>query len=547
MGIVLKTSILILAVLSAGGLLAVSITQANFPGSMFAERLLAERQTSFLFQDELPIPPRIVVPPGQTEVTITSSQISWQYHSSFPASPALGYNGTTPGPTIEVESGQFVRVHWKNELPAQHIFAAPLGQMTCAGPPVRGVTHLHGAEVSEPNVTDKTRNSDGWPDLWTAPGEEQIAEYPNQQSARTLWYHDHAVGDTGRNVAAGLVGLYLIHDDYERSLQLPSGAFDIPLLFQSQGMNGDGTRYYTKDIAKEFYGNAAAVNGKLYPYVNVEPRKYRFRFVNGSNARSYAFKVWKEADHTSGPPIYQIGSDGGFLAHTVVLNDPNTPNSPRLLLLPGERADVILDFSSYAGQKLALHNSNLDPGDGEIPLDLTMEFRVGTALTAADTSRVPSEMREIPRIPPSSAVATRKIVLGHRDLPGGGQMLTLNGAQWSDPVTEKPKLGTTEIWEIVNTEIDRHPFHVHLVNFQVLDRRPFDVSGFLKNGELTYTDSAQAPADNELGWKDVVRVEPGMVTRIIATFGPYIGHYIYHCHILEHEDMDMMRPFEVVP
>lgn len=125
-------------------------------------------------------------------------------------------------------------------------------------------------------------------------------------------------------------------------------------------------------------------------------------------------------------------------------------------------------------------------------------------------------------------------------------MLTLNKAKWTDPVTEKPKLGATEIWEIANTLPDRHPFHIHLVNFQVLDRIPFDQAQYDKDGSIVKSGPPQLPELFEMGWKDVVRAEPGMVTRIIMKFGPYTGHYLYHCHILEHEDMDMMRPFDVV-
>src|SRR5205823_2842531 len=151
----------------------------------------------------------------------------------------------------------------------------------------RSVTHLHGAAVWEPDPLNRKYNNDGWPDAWIVPGESQVAVYPNDQSARTLWYHDHAMGETGRNVAAGLVGIYEIHDDYERSLNLPSGNFEIPLILQSRQVNDDGTLSYSDDISNEFYGNALAVNGKLWPYVELEPRKVRFRFVNVSNARSY--------------------------------------------------------------------------------------------------------------------------------------------------------------------------------------------------------------------------------------------------------------------
>jgi spore coat protein A, manganese oxidase len=537
--------------LAAGifGALAVSVTHADFPGSMFKEALLGLRNPSnpFLFKDELPLPARITVPADSSEITMTLGSAQVQFHSSFAASPALGYNGSSPGPTIEVESGHPLRVHWVNALPAKHIFPAPAGQMALDGPDLRGVTHLHGAVVYQPSSRDRSRNSDGWPDLWTVTGEEQVADYPNNQSARTLFYHDHSIGETGRNVAAGLFGLYLIHDDYERSLNLPSGAYEIPLVFQAQGMNSDGSRYYTADITRDFYGNAIAVNGKLYPYLNVEPRKYRFRVVNASNARAYAFKLLNDGDHSDGPAIYQIGSDGGFLEKTAVFNEPGNAQSPRLQLTPGERADVIVDFSAFAGKTLVLSNTSLEPGEGEIPLDLAMQFRVAGAVREADTSSLPMTMRPLPRIPEAQATVTRQIVLGSMPMASGLPMMTLNNKTWTDPVTERPKLGSTEIWELVDTLPSRHPFHIHLVNFQVLDRRPFDKARYAQDGTIVYTGDAVPPGAGELGWKDVVRVDPGMVTRIIVPFGPYTGTYVYHCHNLEHEDMDMMRPFEIVP
>lgn len=517
---------------------------ANFFSS---PRMMAP--ANFFFADELPIPARIRVKPGQSDLNISMGLLQSQFHSAFSASPALGYDGRSPGPTIEVESGQLLRVHWQNALPSKHVFPPPLGAMACSGPDVRGVTHLHGAVVRQDSTQDKAHNADGWSDLWTVPGEEQIAEYPNQQSARTLWYHDHAVGDTGRNVAAGMIGAYIIHDDYERSLGLPDGDFDVPLIFQAHGISSDGSRYYTKDIAREFYGNTVAVNGKLFPFMNVEPRKYRFRIINASNTRSFGLKLTTDTSgngHNAGPPIFQIGSDGGFLENTVILNDPADEKSPRLSLMPAERADVIIDFSKFAGRELAFSNNSKDPGDGEVVVAFPMLFKVAETLSRPDTSNLPMHFKPIPRLPISDVSETRSIVLGQVTTPSGSTMLTLNKAKWTDPVTEKPKLGATEIWEIANTLPDRHPFHIHLVNFQVLDRIPFDQAQYDKDGSIVKSGPPQLPELFEMGWKDVVRAEPGMVTRIIMKFGPYTGHYLYHCHILEHEDMDMMRPFDVV-
>jgi spore coat protein A len=518
------------------------------------------------YVDALPIPPRLVVPPGQTDVTVTLNAFSAKLHRDLPAQIQWGYNGTTPGPTIEVERDQRVRIHWKNELPTTHLFPVAKGAeptlggmgsypgipdaVNCAKnplPDVRAITHLHGAVVSESDPMDRLHNSDGWPDAWNVPGQEQIAEYPNPQAAMTLWYHDHAMMTTGRNVAAGLLGMYEIHDDYERSLNLPTGDYDIPLMLISKGVGDDGKLFYTDDITAEFWGNAPSVNGKLWPYLTVEPRKYRFRVLNASNARAYTLKLVDAADgETTGPAFYQIGSDGGFLEDTAVIGDATHPESPTTLsLMPAERADIIVDFSAYAGRTFTLSNGSRTADDEET-LPEIMQFRVGMHLKNADTSSLPFHLRTVPRLDPSTAIATRRIVFDRKKLGDGTVMLEMNGKRWSDPVEEKPVLGTTEIWELADTLIDPHPFHMHQVQFQILDRRLFDVAEFLKSGQVVYLADARLPAENERGWKDTVKMNPQMITRIIVKFGPNPGHFVYHCHILEHEDMDMMRPFDIV-
>jgi spore coat protein A len=509
----------------------------------------SKRQPAAVFQkfvDELPIPQRITFSgAGPFDLTMTESQFGQKIHRDLPETQVWGYNGSTPGPIIEVERGQKLTVHWKNELPTKHLFPLPKNADVIT-PDVRTVTHLHGAVVTQTSITDKFHDNDGWPDAWIVPGEEQISEYENNQSARTLWYHDHAMGSTGRNVAAGLLGLYEIHDDYERSLNLPSGPYEIPLMIGTAGKNADGSLFYTDDIDNEFYGNAISINGKLWPYVNVEPRKYRFRMINVSNARSYGLKLIDYSDNSSGPAFNQIGTDSGFLEETAVIADPSDPNAIRLQLAPAERADVIIDFSKYAGKTFTLQNNQRDPGEGEIPLPDLMQFRVATTLSAPDTSSLPMKMAKIPKLKPSDAKETRLIVFGQMTMPDGNVMLQLNGLSWNDPIVEKPVLGTTEIWQLANTLTDVHPFHIHLVQFQILDRTLFDVDNYLKTGKINYLAPPVSPDPNELGWKDTVRVLPQMITRIILRFEPYAGYYVYHCHILEHEDMDMMRPFQIV-
>ena len=509
------------------------------------------------FVDELPIPPRIIIPPASkdADITITMNQFKTKFHRDFPETNAWGYNESSPGPTIEVEKGQKLTVHWKDQLPTTHLFKEPsgLGGMgssnTDPKPDVRNVVHLHGAVVTETSPMDRHHNNDGWPDAWIVPGEEQMAKYPNKQKARTLWYHDHASAETGRNVAAGLVGFYIIHDKYERSLNLPAGEFDVPLMIQPKGFLADGSLYYSSTISKEYYGNTFVVNGKLYPFMNVEPRKYRFRILNASNARTIALKLLDLNDLvTPGPAFNQIGTDAGFLQDTVVLNDPTNADAPRLNLMPAERADVIVDFSNFAGRQLLLsNNARPDDPDASMPLPKVMLFKVASTISHPDSSSLPMHMREIKKIDPKKASVTRQIVLNQMTMADGSSMLQMNGKSWTDPISEKPILGATEIWELIDTLPDSHPFHIHLVEFQVLDRRPFDTDAYVKTGVITYTGPAVLPEPNEMGWKDTIRASSRTVTRIIVKFGPYPGYYVYHCHILEHEDMDMMRPFQIVP
>ena len=517
-----------------------------FSHSLFANSFLNQIPK---FVDKLTIPLKISFHgKGPFEVTLTSQQFKSKLHSSLPETTQWGYNGISPGPTIDVETGQTIKIHWKNGLPLTHLFPEPKGvdmgkKLSCLSPnptmpDVRTVTHIHGAVVSEPSFKDRKNNNDGWPDSWIVPGEEQITEVPNQQNAMTTWYHDHAMGETGRNVAAGLAGMYIIHDSYERSLNLPIGDYDIPLFLRARTVEDDGSLTYTKDLAVEYYGNSVEVNGILWPYLSVEPRKYRFRVLNGSNARSYSLTLVDQKDQTPGPVFYQIASDGGFLEKPVVLND--------LDLAPAERADLIIDFSKYAGRSFVLHNTNLEADEGEIALPEVMLFKVDAKLDSLDTSVIPAAMKPIVRLDPHDAKLTRQIVLGQKTQTDGTLVQTLNGKMWEDPITERPEVGSTEVWELLNTLTDTHPFHIHLIQFQVLDRRLFDVQEFLAHGDVKFLDDAEAPDDNELGWKDTVQVYPQMVNRIIMKFLPFTGYYVYHCHILEHEDMDMMRPFQVI-
>jgi len=495
-----------------------------------------------LFVDPLPALP--VIKAGAGPLELRQEVREHEFYSGLPATPIWTFNGVSPGPVIEVESGQLLEVHWKNALSPIHVLPsrevhAPGMNMEEGLPPVRTTIHLHGAAVPEAEIRDRFHNNDGWPDDWIVPGETQISVYPNRQSSRMLWYHDHAMGVTARNVVAGLSGVYLIRDAYERSLQLPGGAYEIPLVFETKDFTDEGALTYPEVMSAEVYGSTAPVNGKICPYLRVEPRKYRFRMLNAASARSFAFKLVDANGQGDGPALIQIGSDGGFL------EKPATPQ--RLVLSPAERADVIVDFSQFGGKTLLLHNNaTAAGGEGQLYLPNIMLFKVDLPLKEPDRSVIPSRFKKIAKARASKRDVRRRIVLDQVLTPNLPPVMTLNDRVWGDPVMDRIRLGTTEVWEVVNPLFDTHPFHLHLVQFRVLDRQPIDVDEFNRSKAVKPLGQPVAPDEGEQGWKDTVTLNPGTITRIVSRFGPYTGRFVYHCHILEHEDMGMMRPFEVV-
>jgi spore coat protein A len=208
----------------------------------------------------------------------------------------------------------------------------------------------------------------------------------------------------------------------------------------------------------------------------------------------------------------------------------------RLTVAPGERADLVIDFAGHSGERIVMNNDVL-------PM---MQFRVSEA-RVEDASVVPAVLRPIQRLPESAALKNRELTLDEvDDLTGQSYTMLLNNTHWDMPVTEKPALGSVEIWSFVNLTDDVHPIHLHAVRFQILDRRSFDLAQYLKHGKLLFTQEAMPAGPDESGWKDTVRATPGVVTRIIVRFEGYAGRYVWHCHILEHEDNEMMRPYEIV-
>ena len=512
----------------------------------------------------LPLLPK-ARPVARNSYLITARPGAAQMHPSFGLTKVWGYDDNSgrgvasPGYTIEVQKGTPTKVSYVNALPAKHMFDNEVPDYMHAGTPVRMNTHLHGGHV--------LGTSDGNPYQYPAeyrPGQIQSVVYPNDQASTLLWYHDHADQITRLNVYAGLVGLYVVRDALDTGLEpnglgVPGGAYEIPLVLSDRLFDGSGQLFYSPDATwlPEFYGDTPVVNGAVRPFLNVEPRKYRFRILNASNARFWNLTL------AGGPPGWQIGSDGGLFDKPVPLNGP-------LLVLPAERMDVIVDFSGFAGRTLTVSNADLpaDVSSPAPPLATVMEIRVGRTVTHKD-SKLPVSL-------PGSMAAlgapslTRNITLEEVEnaVTGEPEYGSLNGRKFDDVrgVQERPKAGSTEDWRLVNLTEDTHPIHLHLIQFQVIDRRPFDADGYkaaldqarasnpdAPNFDPTpyYTGPAVAADANERGWKDTVRTNPGQVTRIRARWNLPAGaatpqRYVFHCHILEHEDNSMMRPLEIV-
>jgi FtsP/CotA-like multicopper oxidase with cupredoxin domain len=443
---------------------------------------------------------------------------------------------------------------------------------------------------------------------WT-PG-SAVFQYDNDQAAATLWYHDHSLGMTRLNVYAGPAGFYLLRggpgDEVIGVLPGPAPAlgdalgtkyYEIPVAIQDRSFNADGSLFYPDNRAffeglnqpptepyldipfipdrackgrpsdispifnPEFFGNTIVVNGKTWPYLEVEQRRYRFRFLNGCNSRFLILKM------SNGLPFWQIGAEGGFLPAPVELY--------QLLLGLAERADVIVDFTNVpVGTQIILQNVGPDePFGGGVPgVDFTpadesttgqvMQFRVVPA-TSADTSTPPS-LLVLPALPPlPAATRTRQLSLNEEDSRtvrvstdehgnvvldcGKGERFgprfallgTVGGGagvsrRWSDPITENPAVGATEVWELYNFTEDAHPIHIHEILFEVIDRQPFEDG------------AARGPEPWETGRKDTVIAYPDEITRVKATFDR-AGLFVWHCHIVEHEDHEMMRPYRIGP
>ena len=555
------------AAVASAAMLSPAMSRAAF-GSGPSGRSLAK------YVQSVPLPGAGIVIATPTSVTgrstkyaFTQTEIARQLHPGLPPTPLFAYDDGSGlagqagsfGMAVVAQTGAPVEIDFTNRLPLRYPAWIPVDtRLTPLGDRVRVMTHLHGGFVAAASDGNPAITPNGF-----GSGQTQTVLYPNespQMPASLLWFHDHGLGATRLNVFAGLAAAYLVRDQYDtggldNANGLPSGPYEIPLVIQDRQFNPDGTFLYPRSTVAEvtwigeYFGDVMLVNGKVWPYLTVEPRLYRLRILNGCNARILNL-------HIGGARMWQIGAEGGMWTQPVPVR--------QLALAPAERADVLVDFSQLAGQVTQLKNTNPPPAvsNPAPPLTQVMEIRIVSANPLAPV--IPASLaggRDAILPPP---VRKRFITLNEVGIDTAAWRLTLNGAPFDGAPTETPAVGTIEDWYYVNLTGDTHPMHTHLVTHQVVGRVPFDVDSYVEavgSGEdgvpggvdpTPFATGPMIPADpTERGFKDTVKANPGTFTIIRAKFDLPSGvnapqRYVHHCHIVEHEDNDMMRPFDVV-
>ncbi|WP_305093639.1 multicopper oxidase family protein [Prescottella sp. R16] len=541
------------------------------------------------FVDDLPRLPQLT----GTGIELRAGSTIHRFHRDLAPSPALSYGGVDYlGPTVEAHRDDPLTVTYRNDITV-HPLAADFDTT------LHGVTdqdrttvptsmHLHGA-VTPPE-------HDGHPMFLQRPGQGHVHHYPNGHEAAGLWYHDHAMGITRLNVYAGLAGAFLLRDRHDTGTTanawgLPSGEFEIPLVMQEKLFTADGHQSYRVspllppgrwDPATP--GDVGVVNGKVWPILDVARGMYRLRLLNAAS-----FSIWN-LFFGNRMRFWIIGTDSGLL--------PAPVPSTAIRLAPGERADILVDFGGLdPGTTVDLCNDEPPPlgvaQRGVRPMPLFCRFRVATGQGRPAT--VPETLRGGPGQPdalgPVPVPQTQRTVtvLQLPDPATGGVLMSLNNLQFGDPDIETPRQGTVEQWNIVNVSPEPHPIHLHLVSFRVLGRQDIDVDRYVRDHPQPPVGTKWAPPVDdyvtsplhppqpwETGPKDTVVADVGTVTRVVAEFptadrlgfdpdatfgtapapeghdghpmpaaGPLQG-YVWHCHMLDHEDHDMMLGFRAV-
>jgi spore coat protein A len=622
--------------------------------------------------------------------TIDINQYTDTLHPDLGPTILRGYHsranlgGTPPqrhlGGIIVAQKGKPVQITFQNNLTGDHPLPVDTTIMGADLGPNRVVPHLHGGEV--PWISDGGPfawfdNQGGYGSSVQAGPQNNIYKtlnpglqagqaefyYPNRQSARFAWYHDHAVGITRLNAYAGIASGYIIRDAFEgflRNLGLPdfieNGGREIPLIFQDKifvgadigtvdpgwaGPRGVGSLWYphTYDrwdswpgstqpdptVVPEMFGDTMLVNGVAYPRAAIEPRRYRLRILNACQARFLNLQLYEDNGFGQpdlakpGPAFIVIGTEGGFLTHPAIVPsnqplkylpdgasvDPANPGGS-LITGPGERWDVIVDFMGFAGKKFILYNDAPAPfpmgdpvndyqsaggagpdtrtimrfevaagitGKADLPLRITTRTPLSIDPAAAMAESYVGRWAAAPLLAPGG-VKVRKLTL-NEVFDDRGRLIQMLGTNeqttlptgfntsdaevyaraYDDTATETPQAGKVEVWQIANLTGDTHPMHFHLVNVQILSRQPF---ASYANGQPGGLGAARGPEPTELGWKETVKMHPGEVTTIVMKFdipsvpfavpsSPRTGgaEYVWHCHILDHEEHDMMRPMVV--
>jgi FtsP/CotA-like multicopper oxidase with cupredoxin domain len=433
------------------------------------------------FQRDVPIPPvaRPVTRSRSAERYVLTMRPSSAEIVPGLQTPILGYEGRFPGPTIHATRGRAVEIVQRNQ----------------SGRELN--VHLHGG-VTRPEF-------DGHPHDAIPNGAERLYKYPNVQRSATLWYHDHAHGETAKTLYAGLAAFYIVSDPEEEALELPAGDYDVPLMLTDRSFNADGSFRYRVDVDRGFRGDTILVNGAIAPRMRVERRLYRLRFLNAANAREFVLALGNNRAMT------QIGSEGGLLAKPV--------RRTQISLQPAERADVVIDFRQFgAGSKVILHNAA-----GEASTRAVMRFDVVRG--RREEARVPKVLSELEELP--AVNAQRSFPLTFQGL-GRAQWQIAGAGFGMERIDCRPRQGSTELWTFTNNSERQHPMHLHGYHFRVVS-----IAG-------------RRPHPGDSGWKDTVSVAPRQTVVVRPYFDYFPGRYVFHCHAAEHGDMSMMGQMEVV-
>lgn len=525
---------------------------ALLPWGLYSRGVSAKESPALdKFKDALPIP-NVIRPANGDTIAVSMRQIRQSVHRDIGPVTTLWCYGaqatgfSSPGPTFDVRKGTYFNILWRNHLAkdpnARHFLDIdPSALDANGGVPHctdnrKVVVHLHGGKI--------TAAVDGFPTDFLLPGQNALYNYGIVQDAATLWYHDHAIGNTRLNVMMGLAGYFYVRDAFEvdlieHSAGLPAYEHEIPIVLQDRRLKSNGQLAYDKRFDDSFFGDVMVVNGKAWPYLDVERRHYRLRLLNGSNSRSYTLHF---GDRSTRLDFYVIGTDLGFLDAPV--------RTDRVTLTPGERLDIVIDFAQAAGgDDILLVNTDTSQGEHtDVPeIEEVMKLRIGYG-NANDPVTLPAALREVPLpvFDPAAAAAERYFEFeDHYVAAVDDSEWLINDKHFFD-VEEEVANRSYEIWSWVNKSEMMHPMHIHLAQSQILGRYTMKEDS---KGNLV-PDKALPVADYEMGMKDTVRVGPKELVRVISFFdGQASGiaeeYFPYHCHILEHEDFEMMRQFRL--